>query len=215
MNLTAEQHARLAELEGRESLTEAEASELNALQHLASLESTEQDDPAPAEEPAADEPETEDPEATEQGNASEVTLFDRARAALRSRETLLAERNQAREELAQAAQRITELENRVAEQDGQILALTERANQAAELEQQIVRLEEEAADASTRAAQIAGAAHVDAEELPSASSEPVADTLDSIREQIAATSDPKEKGRLAAKAREIRKQQEAAAGALN
>lgn len=136
-------------------------------------------------------------------DSAPLSVFQRAEAAFRNRETLLTERNQARDDLAAA-------NDLIAEQQEQIATLTQErddalaeAEQGARLAERIAELEDERETVSEGAARIAASSHVESDDLPESSADEVM-TLDEIREKIRSTTDSREKARLAKMARDIR-----------
>lgn len=136
-------------------------------------------------------------------DSAPLSVFQRAEAAFRNRESLLAERNQARDDLAAA-------NDLIAEQQEQIASLTQErddalaeAEQGARLAERIAELEGDRETVSEGAARIAASSHVESDDLPESSADEVM-TLDEIRQKIRETTDPREKARLAKMARDIR-----------
>lgn len=136
-------------------------------------------------------------------DSAPLSVFQRAEAAFRNRESLLTERNQARDDLAAA-------NDLIAEQQEQIASLTQErddalaeAEQGARLAERIAELEDERETVSEGAARIAASSHVESDDLPESSADEVM-TLEEIRQKIRETTDPREKARLAKMARDIR-----------
>lgn len=197
MNLTAEQQLRLDQLTTREhdSITAAEMAGLNFLRTLASAEPAAED--APAEEAPAEEVPAEEPAAPEAAAPVKMkqSIFKIAEDRIRSRTALLADLSGARDQLAAMT----------AERDAlaaQVADLTNRATAGEAFAARVAELESERCTVGQAAARIAASAHVAPEALPETSDN--VETLDGIRAQINSTTDPKERSRLATKARALR-----------
>ncbi len=93
----------------------------------------------------------------------------------------------------------------------QVADLTNRAEAGEAFAARVAELESERHTVSQAAARIAASSHVAPEALPETSTDEI-ETLDSVREQMASETDPKERSRLAKKARALR---EASSVALN
>ena len=195
MKLTAAQKARLDDLTARESeLTDGERAEMT---FLAGLEVPEASAEASAEESAEITPE-ETPaveESAEETPATKPSIFTRAAAVLKSRENLSADLATVRNELASANETITRL---TAENED----LSMRAAAGEAFATRVAELESERATVSQSAARIAASSHVSPDDLPETSDD--IETLDTVRTQIAAETDPKKRSILAKRARELR-----------
>ena len=210
MKRTAAQQLRLDDLASRE--TALPAAEVAELTFLRSLES---DEPAADETTPADEdggtgtPDDElsdeapadaaptDAPAAAAGTAPKVkqSIFEVAMDRVRSRTALLADLSTAHEQLATMTAERDALAARVA-------GLEQRAAAGEAFATRVAELESERSTVSMAAARIAASSHVDPEQLPETSDN--VETLDSVREQLATETDPKERSRLAKRAKALR-----------
>lgn len=202
MNLSAEQQARLDDLSARTDLSAAESAELAFLQNLAAQGSEEAEQ---AESDGSDTSDTSDeaaPTVEEPAAASAATatkkpgIFERAMAAVQSRSSLLTDLSQVREDLVAVTSERDALAAQVAD-------LTSRAEAGEAFAARVAELESERHTVSQAAARIAASSHVAPDALPETSQDGI-ETLDDVREKLATETDPKERSRLAQKARELR-----------
>jgi len=197
MKLTAEQQARLDHLTARTDLTAAELSELAFLQNLATGsetdEATEADTDPTEPTDTADAP---DPATTETAAAKKPGIFDRAMSAVQGRSALLADLATVRDDLvAMTAERDTLA--------AASAALETRAQAGEAFAIRVAELESERSTVSQAAARIAASSHVAADDLPETSEDEI-ETLESVREKLSTETDPRERSRLAKKARALR-----------
>lgn len=119
------------------------------------------------------------------------SVFEKAKLALKGRETLQSEINQLRTEAAEKDQQIAQL-------TADLTTARAEAEEGRKLAGRVAQLEDEATTVQTRAAQIAAANHAAENHLPPAiSAEDPANDIEGLQQQMAATDDPREKGRLA------------------
>lgn len=203
--LNSDQQARLDVLTGQSELSDIEAAELQFLQKLGAVAAESETEEEVEEPEAADESETEETDTPDEeleaeepeaeASAPKLTIFQKANAVLNSRKALVANADNATTELNAALDEITTLKAENAR-------LAEEAKQGKALAARVAELEHEATTVSAGAARIAASNHVAESDLPEASSD--METLEDIRTQMAATTDPREKGRLAQKAKLLR-----------
>jgi regulator of replication initiation timing len=205
MKLTAEQSARLDDLTARaDALNAAELAELAFLRGLqadASEESDESDtadtaDTSDESEETTDEPDTSETPSAAAPASKKPGIFERAASVLQSRSALLADLSGVRDQLAAMT----------AERDtlaAQVADLRSRAEAGEAFAARVAELESERHTVSQAAARIAASSHVTEADLPETSSDEI-ETLDSVREKLATEKDPKERSRLAKKARALR-----------
>jgi hypothetical protein len=197
MKLTAEQSARLAVLTAREDLDAAEQAEVSFLQNLAAQADADPEENVPAADEILDEPELDapaDPEAS--APAKKPSVFERAMSAVQGRSALLADLSAARLELASAIEERNALAAQIAD-------LTNRADAGEAFAARVAELESERHTVSQAAARIAASSHVEPDALPETSEDEI-ETLETVREKLASETDPKERSRLAKKARALR-----------
>ena len=128
--------------------------------------------------------------------AGQLSVFEQAKAKLKSRSALASELKQAKADLVDAQSTITQLEDDLRHAQAE-------AKEGKALATEIAELKEEQTTVSKAAANIAASNHVDSSDLPEAGEDSLS-SLEDIRSAIAATDDPKEKGRLARMARDMR-----------
>ena len=206
MKLSADQQAPLDALTARESeLSAPELAELNFLRNIATSEETPSDEPAADDEvtepidPASvpDEEAITDAPGTVTITAAKPSIFDRAASVLKGRQNLSAEITELRAHLNAANERNDALVIENAD-------LAKRAAAGEAFAHRVAELESERSTVSQAAARIAASSHVEPADLPETSDD--IETLESVRSQMAETSDPKERSRLAKRARVLRDQ---------
>lgn len=129
--------------------------------------------------------------------APKLSIFDKAETALKSKETLATKIKTLETQLAERDAKITQLE-------ADLATATAEAEKGRELAQRVATLETEAEDVAGAAANIAASNHSDPEDVPGASGE-IIDDAKSLREKMAATDCPKEKGVYARQLSDLRK----------
>ncbi len=136
----------------------------------------------------------------ESGNDPEPSVMDRARSFMKSKPAMQAQLNKASEEIAGLKKQVSGLQATVESQNAELTRLRQLEK---DLTETVEALENDRKSVTEAATDLAAQAGVPADELPK-HEEGDGETLESLQERMAATSDPVEKGKLAARARELR-----------